>query len=341
MATIYEVSKLAGVSLATVSRVMNDSSKVSPKTRRKVEAAMQELGYRPNSIARSLASNRSNSVGILVPMFYGPFYGTMLSGLETELRSAEKHAIITAGRNDEASEKAGIEFLLSRKPDALVLYVDHVSDEYLVDLNSRFVPIVLMTRYVEELADRCINVDNELGGYIATKSVLVLGHTGLAYISGPLWKDDAKARLAGHKRALAEHGVEFDARLMVEGNFQEDGGIRGMQRLLETGRPFSALVCANDEMAAGAVGVAREKGIDIPDELSIMGFDNMFFTRYFRPQLSTVNFPIREIGQMAARCALKLVYGQQQIEIQNMFEPSLVMRHSIKCKTGALRSAAR
>ena len=340
MATIYEVSKLAGVSLATVSRVMNDSSKVRPETRKKVEDAMEALGYRPNSIARSLASNRSDSVGVLVPMFFGPFFGAMLSGLEAELRAAGKHVITTAGHNEESSEKAGIEFLLSRKPDALILYVDHVSDEYLVELNAGPVPIVLLARNISEMAEQCINVENELGGYIAAKSVLVLGHTRLAYISGPLWKDDANGRLAGHMRALSEHGIEFDARLMVEGNFQEDGGIRGMERLLETGLPFSALICANDEMAAGAIGVARERGISIPDELSIMGFDNMFFSRYFRPQLSTVNLPIREMGQMAARCVLKHVYGQRQLEGQNMFEPSLVMRSSISCKSGTIQRAA-
>jgi len=341
MATIYEVSKLAGVSLATVSRVMNDSSKVSPKTRKKVESAMKELGYRPNSIAQSLASSRSNSVGVLVPMFYGPFYGAMLSGIEPELRDAGKHSIITAGHSDKTSEEEGIEFLLSRNCDALILYVDHVTDEYLVRLNAETVPIVLLSRHVSELAENCIKIDNELGGYLATKSVLVLGHTRLAYISGPLWKEDSNQRLAGHKRALAEHGLELDEQLMVEGNYQEDGGSRGMQQLLQSGRPFSVVICANDETAAGAVGVAREKELSIPDEISVIGFDNVFFTRYFRPKLSTVNFPIRAMGKMAARCVLRNVYGQQQFEIRNMFEPSLVMRSSVSCKTGTIQSAAR
>jgi LacI family transcriptional regulator len=200
---------------------------------------------------------------------------------------------------------------------------------------------VLLSRFVSELADQCICVDNELGGYLATKSVLVLGHTRLAYLSGPLWKEDSNARLAGHKRALAEHGVEFDPQLMFEGNYQEDGGSRGMEHLLSLGAPFSAVVCANDEMAAGVVGVAREKGLSIPDEISIIGFDNVFFTRYFRPKLSTVNHPIREMGQMASRCILRNVYGQEQFEIQNTYEPTLVMRSSVSCKTGYVRSAAR
>jgi LacI family transcriptional regulator len=341
MATIYEVSELAGVSLATVSRVMNNSTKVSPKTRKKVESAMKELGYRPNSIAQSLASSRSNSVGILIPLFSGPFFGEMLGGIEAELREAGKHAIITAGHSDEKNEIKGIEFLLSRNCDVLILYADRVSDEFLVELNEGDVPIVILSRVVPGLEDRCITLDNEHGSYLATRSALVLGHTRLAYISGPLWKKDSNERLAGHKRALADFGVEFDSRLMVEGDYQEDGGNRGMEQLLQTGLPFSVVVCANDETAAGVVGVAREKGMSIPDEVSVIGFDNVFFTRYFRPKLSTVNYPIKEMGQMASRCVLRNYYGQKQFEIQNVFQPSMVMRSSVSCKTGKLRNATR
>ena len=333
--TIYEVSKLAGVSLATVSRVMNDSGKVSPVTRKKVEDAMKELGYRPNSNAQSLASNRSNSVGVIVPVLYGPFYGEMLSGVETELRAAGKHLIITTGDDNEEGEKAGVEFLLSRSCDALILRLDSVSDDYLVELRDRNkTPFVILDRQVPKILDRCIYLDNELGGYLATQSVLVLGHRRIAYVSGPLWKGDASGRFAGHKRALEEKGIEFDARLFYEGNFQEEGGNRGMEQLLASGVPFSAVVCANDEMAAGAFGVARERGMAIPEEISIMGFDNVFFTRYFRPKLSTVSNPVREMGQMAARWILKEVYGQHQLEIRHRYVPEVVNRNSVAAKFG-------
>ena len=334
MATIYEVSELAGVSLATVSRVMNDSGKVTAKTRGKVEAAMKELGYRPNSIARSLASNRTNSVGVQVPMLGGPYYGELLSGMEAEFRDAGKHVIITAGHSDEASEQAGIDFLLSRNCDALILYVDVVSDRYLEILAQGPVPIVAIGRHIKDFEDQCINLDNELGGYLATKSVLVLGHRKLAYISGPLWKHDSLARLEGHKRALQEYGIEFNPRLLYEGDFQEVSGSRGMEELLRLGQPFTVVVCANDEMAAGALGVARERDLLIPDDLSVIGFDNVFFTRYFRPRLSTVDYQIRDMGRMAARSVLKNVYGQADLEVRNIFEPTVVMRSSVKCKTG-------
>ena len=209
MPTIYEVSKLAGVSLATVSRVMNNSGKVSPLTRKKVEDAMKELGYRPNMAAQSLASSRSNSVGVIVPVLYGPFYGDMLSAVEAELRAAGKHVIITTGDEHEAGEKDGIEFLLSKGCDALILRLDAVSDDYLLELSRKDkTPFVVLDREIPEIEDRCIVLDNEMGGYIATKSVLALGHRNIAYISGPLRKHDAAGRFAGHKRALGEFGVD-------------------------------------------------------------------------------------------------------------------------------------
>ena len=190
MATIYEVSELAGVSLATVSRVMNNSDKVAAKTREKVEAAMLELGYRPNSIAQSLASNRSNSVGVLVPELHGPFFGAMLSNIEDELRAAGKHVIITAGHSDEEKEKESIEFLASRKVDALILHVYAISNDYIESLRENSAPIVVIGRDIQGMENECISLDNEYGSYLGAKCLIELCHRDLAYISGPLWKSD-------------------------------------------------------------------------------------------------------------------------------------------------------
>jgi LacI family transcriptional regulator len=329
MATIYEVSKLAGVSLATVSRVMNDTGNVTPKTRKKVLFAIKELGYRPNSMAQSLASKRSNTVGILIPELYGPFFGILLSNIEGELRKAGKRSIITAGHSDEAREKDCIEFLLSSTCDALILYVHSVSNEYLIELNKGPVPIVLMNRNIPELADHCINLDNEHGGYIATRSLLELGHKKVAYISGPSWKVDSFKRLSGHKRALQEFGVEFDERLVFEGTFEESSGREGVNHLLQLGHEFTGLVCANDEMAAGAMTSAIEQGLRIPDDLSVMGFDDVAFNRFLNPQLSSIGCRTDEMGQMAASTILKRVYGKENITIQNSFEPEVILRASV------------
>jgi LacI family transcriptional regulator len=328
MATIYEVSKLAGVSLATVSRVINNSGKVRPATQQKVEAAMQELGYRPNSIAQSLASSRSNSIGILVPELHGPFFGNMLSSIESELRAYGKHVIITAGHSDREREMESIAFLASRQCDALILHIYAASNEYVLGLRNEGVRIALIGRDLPEMPDSCISIDNEMGEYLATRSLIELGHAELAYIAGPLWKSDGQGRMAGFKRALAEAGIPFDERRVTEGTYQEPSGQRAMRELLERDIRFSALACGNDEMAAGAIAVAREHGMDLPRDLSVIGFDNVFFTRYMHPALSTVHYPIEVMGRMAARCVLRDVYGIKGLPIQNRFEPQLISRAS-------------
>lgn len=329
MATIYEVSELAGVSLATVSRVMNNNARVSEKTAAKVRAAMDELGYRPNSMAQSLASNRSNSVGVLVSELHGPFYGAMMSGIEKRLRTQSKHAIITAGHSNEADEKDGIEFLIGRNCDALILHVEAVSDQYLIELAQGSTPFVLINRYIPELAERCITLNNKQGGYLATKALIEAGHRQFAYISGPQWKQDSGDRLSGHMFALKEHNIEFDQSLVYEGDFRENSGGDGMNYLLAQSKPITAVVCGNDEMAAGALAVLHDKNIDVPQQISIVGFDNVTLANFLHPKLTTIDYPIYDMGVMCAQWVLKQIYKIKDIEINNLFEPKLITRNSI------------
>jgi LacI family transcriptional regulator len=328
MATIYQVSELAGVSLATVSRVMNNSSKVSPKTREKVLAAMAELNYQPNSIAQSLASRRSNCVGVLVSELHGPIFGSLVSSIEAELRLADKFTIFAVGHSDEEKEKEGINFLVSRNCDALILHLEAVSDGFLRQLRKNPMPFVVINRDVRGLKRNCISLDNELGGFEATRHLLELGHREIAYITGPMTWGDAQDRLAGHKRALAAFGVSFDENLMIEGDYLVSGGNRAMQDLFDRGVGFSAVVCANDEMAVGAIEVIREHGKSIPDEISVVGFDNVRWAPFLNPKLTTVNYPIREMGRMAARWVRRNVYEETDVEIQSHFKPTLVVRES-------------
>lgn len=328
MATIYQVSSLAGVSLATVSRVMNNNAKVSDRTRQRVESAMKELGYRPNATARSLASNRSDSVGLLVSELHGPFFGQMMGGIESELRDAGKHVIITTGHSDEEREVSGIEFLLSRNCDALILHVEAISDEYLIELSRGKVPIVLINRFIKEMADSCIILDNALGGYLMTKSILEKGHTEIAYISGPKWKSDSNERINGHKKALQEYNLPFNEQLMYQGDFTQNAGTEGLINLLDTKQPFTALICANDEMASGALATARQKGMNVPKDLSIVGFDNIIYASLLFPTLTTIDYPIRDMGHMAARLILKNIYGHKKLDIRHQFLPKLVERDS-------------
>jgi len=329
MATIYEVSKLAGVSLATVSRVINNNTRVSSKTRQKVEDAMQELGYRPNSIAQSLASNCTNSVGILVSELHGPFFGQMMAGIEAELRAAGKHVIITTGHSEEDKEKEGIDFLISRNCDALIIHVEALTDEYLIELTKGKTPIYFMSRIISELEENCIHLNNELGGYLAAKAVIAQGHTSIAYITGPEFKPDSQDRLAGHKRALAESNLPFNEDLYFIGDFKETGGSDGIKHFMNKQLSFTALVCANDEMASGAMTYAREHDFILPQDLSIIGFDNIIFSRHIYPKLTTIDNPVYEMGHMAAKLVLKNVYQHKNLSILHSFEPTLITRDSV------------
>jgi LacI family transcriptional regulator len=328
MANIYEVAELAGVSLATVSRVINPGAKVSEKTRQKVLDAMRELGFQPNSIAQSLATSSSNSVGVLVSELHGPFFGAMLSAIEETLKAAGKFVLVAAGHSKEEQEREALRFLVSRKCDALIVHVERLSDKFLADHDHEEIPIAVMNRKVRGLNGHCFSLNNELGGFLATQTLVKKKHKRIAYISGPLDWGDAKQRFAGHKRALEEGGVKFDARLLHEGDYHETGGQDALTALFAKDIPFTAVVCANDEMAAGAMAAAHERGLDVPRELSIVGFDDAPISRYVYPKLTTVHYPIAEMGRMAARWVLKNVY-EQKIEVQQVFEPRVIERDSV------------
>lgn len=327
MPTIYQVAERAGVSLSTVSRVLNGKASVNKVLKERVEKAVKELNYRPNSVARSLANNRTDSVGVLVPELNAPFFGDLMQAVESTLRAADKHVIISVGRNCLETEKDAVEFLISRNCDALIMHVEALSDEYLLELNQSKLPVALVNRQVEGLSEACTSLDNEKGGYLATRHLLELGHKDIAYISGPTDKCDASLRLEGHKRALSEAGLPINPQLIFSGDYSEEDGKIGLLDLMARDVPFTALVCANDWMASGAISCARDLGMSLPQDLSIVGFDDVVFAHHVFPRLTTVSNPIAEMAEMSAKYILNKVYGQTN-NVQQYFEPSLVVRES-------------
>ena len=327
MPTIYQVAERAGVSLSTVSRVLNGKASVNKVLKERVEKAVKELNYRPNSVARSLANNRTDSVGVLVPELNAPFFGDLMQAVESTLRAADKHVIISVGRNCLETEKDAVEFLISRNCDALIMHAEALSDEYLLELNQSKLPVALVNRQVEGLPEACTSLDNEKGGYLATRHLLELGHKDIAYISGPPDKCDASLRLEGHKRALSEAGLPTNPQLIFNGDYSEEDGKIGLLELMARDVPFTALVCANDWMASGAISCARDLGMSLPHDLSVVGFDDVVFAHHVFPRLTTVSNPIAEMAEMSAKYILNKVYGQAN-NVQLYFEPSLVVRES-------------
>lgn len=330
MATIREVSKHAQVSVATVSRVVNGNKWVAEATRQRVLEAMAELGYQPNSFARSLATNKSDTIGMVVGDLAGPFFGEMMQFAEQAVRDAGKHLIITSGHSTLEEERDAVQFLLKRRCDALILHLDLMPDVEIVELaGSQATPVILVNRLVPELADNCVYLDNEAGGFLATQHLLELGHKRIACVTGPLYKADARERLAGYRRAMAGAGLDYDEQLVVEGDFMEPGGEVAAAELLRRDQDFSAVVVGNDLMAIGAVNGFKHSGLRIPEDVSLVGYDDVLMAGYLEPPLTTVRVPVAEFGTEAGRLALKLGEGIDNA-IRNRFMPSLVERGSTR-----------
>jgi LacI family transcriptional regulator len=329
MATIEEVSHLAKVSTATISRVINNSGPVHAQTRNRVLKAIEELGYKPNPMARGLALNRSGGIGVSIGSLGSPYFGQLLMGTEQVITASGRHLLVSTGNSDAKLEQASVRFLTERQADALIVHTDDTSDETLISWAAGPVPLVIFGRYISELADSCIYLDNESGGYLATKHLLDNGHRQVAHIAGPLDAQDSRARLHGYRRAVEQAGLAFAEDLVVEADFAEDGGSRAVHRLLNRNLRPSAIFAANDQMAVGAMRALYELGLRVPDDVSLVGYDDVVFAAFLVPGLTTVRQPLFEMGQAAAHLALRKL-GQKEPEVKQKFEPELVLRQSVK-----------
>ncbi|NNN45252.1 MULTISPECIES: LacI family DNA-binding transcriptional regulator [unclassified Vibrio] len=331
MITIKEVSELAKVSQSTVSRALNGHPTVKEANRKKVFEAIEKLGYKPNAFAQALASSRSNSIGMLVGSLDGPFYGPLMHHAEDTVRQNNIHLIVTSGQESYSKELDSIYFLRSKQVDGLIIHSDKLSDDELIDVVKQQNTTIILNRYIPEIADHCIYIDNELGGYLATKHLLENGHTKVACISGQLSKGDSRDRLQGYRNALAEYGIDYNAALFVEGRFDHQGNHDVARRLLDRDPTISAIFCQNDNIALAVYDVAAERGLIIGQDISVVGFDNDTHSQHIRPRLTTINFPVQEMGIEAAKGVLALV-KQQAYPLKHKLTPELVVRDSVKMR---------
>ena len=329
MITIKEVSELAQVSQATVSRSINGHATVKEANKVKVFAAIEKLGYKPNAFAKALASNRSNSIGMMVGTLDGPFYGPLMHNAEDIVRQKNMYLIITSGHESTEKEKDSIQFLQSKQVDGLIIHADMLSDNELIQIAKETPATVILNRYIPELSKQCICIDNELGGYLATKYLLESGHRKVACITGQLSKIDSRDRLQGYRNALTEYGIGYDASLIVEGRFDHQGNHEKVRRLLDRKNHITAIFCQNDNIALAVYDVCSERGLTVGEDISIVGFDNDTYSQHIRPKLTTVNFPVVEMGIEAANYVLSLV-DKKTYSVPNKLEPELVIRHSVK-----------
>lgn len=329
MATIKDVSRLANVSTATVSRVLNGGVSVSEAKRVAVLEAVHRLGYEPNAFARSLVTNRSGAIGVIVSEVSSGVYGAFVQGIESVVEAQGMHMIVSSGHGQAKREAQAFEFLRQRRTDALILQLDATSDAELRAWFDEGVPIVAMGRCIPSHDDRCIRLDNLAGGYLATRHLLDRGHRRIAHISGRMSSRDSIDRLDGYRRALQDAGLPFDADLVVPGDFVEEGGRDAMQRLLEREDGLTAVFAANDQSAAGALFALRDAGLRVPEDVSLVGFDDTLLAHYLYPALTTVRQPLVEMGQAAAWLALASLGEDVRREVTKRFDPVLVERDSV------------
>lgn len=336
MATIKEVSRYAHVSPSTVSRVLNGTAVVNAETKERVLEAIAELNYEPNAFARGLATNRSGGIGVVVNKVTSPYYGGMIEGIEAVVEEHGMHLIVSSGHANALKERQAVEYLKQRRADALILQLEAVSDDELLEWleheNFKDTPVILLGRYIAELKDRCIHLDNEQGGYLATKHLIDCGHKKIAHISGPLRMKDSRYRLEGYKRALTTSGLSFDENYVVEGQFTAQSGQAVIKLLLDKKPDMTAAFIANDLMAAGALRSLREEGIDVPTDFALVGYDDVLIAQYLFPELTTIQQPIADMGRAAANLALSLLFEKSLTEEQTYFKPQLIRRQSVQTR---------
>lgn len=308
--TLEMVAKEAGVSIATVSRIINGTAKVSSERKDAVEAAIAKLNFRPNAAARGLALGKSNTIGVITQAIDSPFYGEGLRGIEDYLQQRGYTALFMSGNWNEADEGRCMSELLSRRVDGIIIFSGRLDDRQLSHY-AKQVPIVVSGRSLKAPGIFSLPVDDERGALLATRHLIELGHRRIAFIAGILDHPDASLRFKGYRRALTEAGIAHDPKLVVPGDFHEEGGVEATSRLLDSGTKFTALFCVNDQSAYGACLALYRSGLNCPRDVSVVGFDDLHSSTYRVPPLTTVRQSIRVLGESSGAAMLQMLEGQK------------------------------
>ncbi len=331
MATINDVCKAAGVSKATVSRVINGSESVKEKTRETVLAAMKSLGYQPNVLAQALATNSSNSIGVILPHFDSNYFGSILRKSAQEMKKANKQLFVMDSHNTQEGELEAIQSLYKHRCDAIIIYSRHLSQEELIELQTQIkIPLIILNRSLDTERLYSFGFDQEQLVRIAIEHLTDLGHQKIACITNPLEGQTGQRRLEAYKTTLANHRIPYDESLIYDGLSSLEGGYNAALKLLESKAEFTAILACNDDMALGAVRALHEQGVSVPGDVSVIGIDDEPASRYSIPSLSTVALPIEKLTHDALQLAACLM-GRSESQSGNYhYIGQLVPRESTR-----------
>ncbi|WP_313799502.1 catabolite control protein A [Cytobacillus sp.] len=310
--TIYDVAREANVSMATVSRVVNGNPNVKPATRKKVLEVIDKLGYRPNAVARGLASKKTTTVGVIIPDISSTFFAELARGIE-DIATMYKYNIILSNSDQNLDKELHLlNTMLGKQVDGIVFMGGNITSELVEEFEKSSVPIVLAGSIEESEKIPSVNIDYEQATYDAIHSFIEKGHKEIAIAIGPLVEPiNREKKLAGYKRALAEAGIQFKEDFVVEGDYTYDSGIEVIEKLLEQSTKPTAIFSGSDEMALGVVHGAEDRGYNIPDDFEVISSDNTRLSLMVRPQLTTVVQPLYDIGAVAMRLLTKLMNKEE------------------------------
>lgn len=329
--TLKQVANLAGVSTATVSRVVSGKNVVAPNLRERVQKVIKETGYRPNANARALANKRSDTIGLVTPGISLSFFGTLATGV---IDSANELGLRVHMSNSSGSAESDIESVMSFRRQGcenIILDSLHCDTATLTKLCNDISGLVLISRFIPNLAERCVCVDNVTGGIIAASHLIDNGHRDIAIFTSDSSIQDPLDRAYGAKQVLDERGAGSSDEMLIKRPPTLKGGKLAVDDLLKSGVKFTAILTYNDNMAVGAMNELLDRGIRVPEDVSIVGFDNLFFSETCRPALTTLHYPIREMAAYAARLSIDLTRDENTTQSKtHRFIPNLVERQSVK-----------
>ncbi|HAS3647085.1 TPA: substrate-binding domain-containing protein [Vibrio cholerae] len=331
MATMKDIARLAGVSTSTVSHVINKSRFVSDEIAERVNNAAQQLNYAPSALARSLKMNRTKTIGMLVTTSTNPFFGEVVKGVERSCYHQGYNLILCNTEGDNQRMKASINTLLQKRVDGLLLMCSTLEGERL-DVFDRYpdIPIVVMDWGPILFASDKIQDNSLQGGYMAAKHLIECGHKEIGCITGPLIRHQAQMRYEGYKRALAEAGIAINPDWIVESDFECEGGYQAFEKLYQRGKLPSALFVSNDMMAMGVIQAASQRGLRVPDDLSLIGYDDVHIAKFMTPALTTIHQPKYRLGKAAVDALLYRLENPDTTAQVVQLEPTLVVRNSVR-----------
>ena len=339
MANIKDVAKRANVSITTVSHIINKTRYVSDELTERVNKAMKELDYQPNSLARGLRSGKTKIIGLVIPDISNQFFAEISRKIEDRGFEIGYSVILCNTDDDPNKEKIYIDVLTGKKVEGIIFISTIVESNNLERIVESNIPIVVVDRDIKDIDSDFILVDNSIGGYKATKYLLELGHRRIACIAGPSPINPSAQRVGGYKKALEEAKIPFDPNLIVDGDFRYESGNKAMRQLLALPEPPTAVFACNDLMALGAFQAINDSGLKIPDDISVIGFDNVPFSQAVYPTLTTMGQPINEMADTIVSMLIERIRIQRQRmrtseqipEYRHIvFETKLIERNSCK-----------